>query len=429
MAGKPWEKFKSADPPAKEAGPWDKFTSEKPIDLEKSFKEAGYKTAVPEFFNDALNAGTNFVDTALLENPRYSEKFRDAIDVAKRDSPKSSMAGKGLGMAALTAASMASPVGPLTTAAIQGVASKPTNSDTPGDDLVGRAVQGVAAPVVSTVLGAAGSASKKTGDYLMQKAMGMGKYIPEMGTRFANEGLWGSKGMMLKQVANKLPKREIDLDRAVKLVMGKVDPQPVEQSILKEAAPYIPKPGSSGPMPLPSGNKPFIDLTTQRAEEAMARGQLTPEEAVSVARAVSKPAYGRTGEPLDAFKHQVSQAEGIALKDQVKNLADKQGIPQVRKSLASEQALITARKALEKEEGLARSLARHFTNASIFGGGAAVATGSPAMAIPAYLASTPMGMSTLGQVTTKAGQVAPALTPAAIDALVRKAMAQPKEHE
>ena len=90
----------------------------------------------------------------------------------------------------------------------------------------------------------------------------------------------------------------------------------------------------------------------------------------------------------------------------------------MRGALASEQALINARNSMERPELLAENV-RRFLYRSMFGG-AGYSVGGPAGLVAGYGLSTPLGLSTTGQMATKAGQSIPYLTPMALDAMVRK---------
>lgn len=261
-----------------------------------------------------------------------------------------------------------------------------------------------------------GEGASRLGDWLMQKAVSMKNYVPGAGKELANQGVIGTKGMMQNQVAKALPEQEAALQKAVNSLEGVIEPDDIAEAVSNRAKGYIPAPGSSGPLPVPEQNKPFVDAALNRANEVMGRGNLSPSEALNVSRAIAKPAYGMTGEPLNSFKNKLSQTEAGSIKDALKSLGDAQDVPGVRQSLASEAALIKASKGLNKPENLASVLSRSALKAAI-GGGAGYQMGGKEGAVAGAALSTPLGLSSMGRAAIGAGKAAPYVTPALIDAL------------
>lgn len=445
---KPWEKFqKPAESPGGDAGaaPWKRFAKNEPSDSARlTPEEQGLKpgslsgvslrsplTAAFDLLGGSSEAvGRNALDKATLENARYSKGFRKRVEDDQYDFPASSKAGKAIGLGGVTAGSIAAApastapllvraLAPSAISAAQAGLSRPSNPQGAEDDLAKRGSNAALAAVLAPALTVTGKGLGKLGDWTMQKAVGSKEYVPGMGTRMADEGLWGWKGFMKKQVADKLPAREAELTEAVRGVRGQVRPGNVARQIQAKADKFVPSSPIGREIAVPSSNQPYVDMANRRSLEAVARGSLTPQEAISTARAVAAPAYNKFGAPLEGFENHLNQTEGVALKNAVKDLADAQGIPGVRSALASEQALLQARNALNRPESLNDAIVRHLIRGGVFGAPAYVA-GGPAAGVATYAATTPLGLSSIGRLGTWGDQGTPYLTPTAVDALIRR---------
>lgn len=247
--------------------------------------------------------------------------------------------------------------------------------------------------------------SSKLSDYLMQKAVGMKKYIPGVGNTLASEGLWGTKngilgvGDMTGQATQGISEAENKLQTAVKGLTGSVKADPIAEAIQGKASRYMPPDG----VIVPSENEPYIAEAMGRAREAINRGDLSPQDALATARSVAAPAYNR-GEPKQAFTQQLSQTEAGSLKSGLKGLAEDQGVPDVSEALNSEAALIKAKKALTQPENLSSVLSKSLLKAGL-GGSAGYMVGGPVGAAAGAALSTPLGLSLGGQ-AARAGAVA-----------------------
>lgn len=258
-------------------------------------------------------------------------------------------------------------------------------------DLVAASPMGGPGPAITKLARALGIS--KIPGVLMEKSLGNVKNaMPGLGQSLIDQGVVGTRGMMRNQIASKLPQAEQAVQSAVSGIQGEIRPGPIAEAILEKQAPYMAAEG----VPAPSGNRAFIDAAARRAEEAASRGSLTPEQALQTSRAIAKPAYARE-RPLQAFKHQISQAEAAAIKDQLKGLS-----PEIADALSQERALIQAQKALNKPSGLFDSLTsvlKYGTGAGAGGAvggpiGAAVGAG---LTSPAGLSASAHGLNLLGK--------------------------------
>lgn len=399
------------------------------------FPPLAIANAIEEGGGSPVAASAHALDTVTLGNARYFDRAKAYLNKTEKEYPGSANIGKGAGIAGLTGASMLAGGLPAMVAAgaVQGLATKPEGENSLPEDFKKRAKNSAISATTSLAFGAAGKGLSKAGDRLMQKAVNAKEYVKGMGTRMADEGLIGTKGMMKGQIASKLPKREAELTNATRQVKGMVRPTRAWRDLLAKGDAYRPSSHVGREIPIPSENQPFINMSQQRAEEALARGSLTPMEAIDTARKVAKPAYSANGTPLDAFKHELSQAEAIALKDAVKEMADAQGIPGVRNALTSEQTLITARNGLNRPESLNEMLIRTMARGGV-GAGIGAFAGSQEGGLPGGIggaltgaaATTPMGLSLMGQFAAQGGKVFPRLSPMAISAMIKESMKEKK---
>jgi hypothetical protein len=362
------------------------------------------------------SAGNSAIDTAAFGNAGQ------AVKDASNENQAGNLVGKAAGMALMSAAGGA----PVTAAktglgrigasaasnGLQGFLQKPAGEDS----LASRAQNGFVSGLIGGGLQTAGEGANKLGDWLMQKAVGMKKYMPGVGEKLADEGVIGTKGMMKGQVEKALPAREAELQDAVKGLKGTVDPEPVANAVRGQADKFIPTPGPSGPMPIQSDNLPAVNQATSRADEIMIRGALHPEEALSLSRTAARGAYGANGQPLNQFGDKLAQTEGISLKDAIKEMADAQDAPAVREALAKEAALLNAKKGLNKPESMQSVVGKMLLKAGI-GGGVGYELGGGAGAAAGALASTPLGQSALGRSAIGASKAIPYISPLLIDAL------------
>ena len=374
------------------------------------------------------------INTALLGNPRYNEKFRQQSLADERDYPGSTTIGKGLGYAGLAIPTAMTGGGWLAALGLAGAQGALTNPETDAgisDDLKTRAINAA----TSTAFGAGakllGAGAGKVGDYAMQKAVGAKEYVRGMGNRMANEGLWGTKGMMKAQVPGKLERAEAALAPEVLRISGKVPSSPSVSAVSNKGAGLVPK---NPNLPIDPGNMAAVQAAEKRALEAAARGNMDPADALDVARKIDRAAYD-TAIPSGRWDRELAKADSGALRSTLKDMADKQRLPGVRGGLEKEQALIVAREALNRPEtfndAVARLAARGAIGASVGGLGGYAYEGDPYRALPyalgAAAATTPLGMSSVGQGANLVNRGLPGLTPAMIDQLVRRSNSAAEE--
>lgn len=420
--------------------PSDRRANSRPLDLVKEFNRTGEKMRAPEGVMDAVRGATGTIDRVTGGNLRYFGPTKGLLEESERESPTSFKAGsaagevgKGVGMAFLPGGL---PAQVLAGSAL-GFFEKPEGTIDISEDLAARAKNAGTAGAATLTLGAGGKILGKAGDYAMQKAVGAKELIPGMGTRIANEGLIGTKGMMRRQIerpegvepglmgkitdfmglTNKLPAREKALQAQIPKMKGQISSNPSVDAISSEGSKLVPR---NPAIPISSGNQAAVEAAEKRALEAGSRGNLSPDDALDVARKIDRAAYDNAI-PSGRFAKKLDRADSGAIRGELKNQADKQGLPKVRELLGREQALISARQSLESPEPMMNQLFRVGLGAGLGGGATYYATENPYASLLAAGAMTPAGLSTIGQLGTKGSQAIPYLTPATISALVQRA--------
>ncbi len=396
----------------------------------------------PGFIRDILNGDLAVGDTLTGGNIK-NKTWRDAIQMGKEESPNSTMIGRGVGNIGLGAATMAIPGGfpaRVMAGGALGAYESPGDNLSLADEIKARSDNFARGAGITAGLGAVGSGLSKLGDWGMQRAVGMKSYIPGMGNRIADEGLIGTKGMMKAQIdgaenpsiidraleklgiTNKMNAREAEINAVLPKVKGTVRSADLESPVSKMGADLVPK---NPNLPIDPRNMPFVNAAEERAKYIVNRGDLDPVDALDVFRKSDKAAYD-PGISMERFQRGMAKAETGAGRESLKNLADQQGLPGLRNNLSSEQALINAREGLTREEPVLETLVKHGRRGLIGGGiGAAFGHGYPGMvagAAGAEVASSAPFLSTLGQLGTQGAKPIPYLTPAAIDAMIKKSM-------
>ena len=245
--------------------------------------------------------------------------------------------------------------------------------------------------------GTAGVGMQKLAGKMMEAAANIKDKGLGIGERLADMGIWGTRKGIAERAASEMPKQEAIIKQAVGQLQGKVEPEGIASAIRQKASAFTP----SGEVPVPSENIPYTDYIARRAQEALNRGDIAPKDALSLSRAIAKPAYNRQ-EPLNAFKHQISQTEAASIKDALKKLGEEQGISGVTEGLANERALYKAIAGVEKPETTGELLSRYGTGilkAAALGG----ATGNP-LSVLGVATSSPLGQTLQAQALSKAAK-------------------------
>lgn len=243
--------------------------------------------------------------------------------------------------------------------------------------------------LATLLLGGAGKAASKVGDYGMQMAVGRSKYTPGVGTELSDQGVWGGRGMMRNQVNQRLE----DTGQAMHDIAKQVPPDvvrpasdiaaPIGQKLQSQMEPVFGNPSASD-IPQINQIKDFRQDIASRGEENL--GQMLQRRAAAGSRAKFKD----NGQAGSALNNQLSKQEQQGYSDAAKKLASEHD-PELGDQLADADfaygSLKRAQEPLSKEAGMPTSLmsllSNKYTN---------------------YLGA-PLALSTAGQASSKLGNV------------------------
>lgn len=360
----------------------------------------------------------NAADVLTGGNLQYSPENAKELSNSRALYPKSSFGGKVAGTAGIMSAAAALPATiatPVLAGGAQGFIEKPAGDEF---NLPERLQNAKNSAIIAGLLQGGAAAGGKAGDWLMQKAVGAREYIPGLGTKIADEGLIGTKGMMEGQVDDALPEARAVTNSAAAAMPGRFSPYESAKSV----SDYIKS-------KLPTANLPAESMP-QNVEEAregakrlwgiVGRPDMTGAEALDASRKIGTQAY-REGDPMAGIKATLNRIDAGSIKGQLKNASEA-----VKSGLAREATLETAKNSLSAPATMADYARMAGKGAGAMGAlGAAgyaadgkegAATG---MALGA-LGSTSVAKSVAGQALTKAMQANPAITAAILDSIARK---------
>lgn len=385
----------------------------------------------------------NIADKMSLGNiSQYYPGFRRDLLYQNREFPNSANVGKGAGVIGLGSAAGAVPamriggsltanlssptlaasgglnVAPALAAAAQGFAEAPGNTKGLRDDLYQRASNIPASAAMGVGGQMLGSAAGAAGDSLMQRAVGRTKITPGVGEELADQGIWGTRGMMKNQVSgakkniynqmNDMASRangfdnyrnSTDVANGVRKIGNNIDFGETTSSL----------------------DRPTLNSIESAAGDIEGRGWEDPKTMLGRRRAAGDrvpPAGWDKKIPEQALKGAISKAEQQGYSSALKN-----AIPEIAPLDTTYSALAKAGAGLNKDASLGALPKYGIPGAAAAGG--AIFGGAPGAAAAAglgYLSTTPLGMSSLGRAGVAAGQYSPGISAEAIDALIRKSM-------
>lgn len=202
----------------------------------------------------------------------------------------------------------------------------------------------------------------KIPDYIMQKAVGINKYKPGIGTNLIEQGVRGTKSGMKAQVGKKISEQGKVLAEAVDQIPGTIDSAPIVNKVASMGDEFSTSSGI-----IPEMAKPSMKAVQTTASEIAERGTLSPKEALELKQIAGGLGYSlKSGEPLSKLQSRIAQAESAGYGDQLAKAYGErvaQGGPNIvqsaNKNLSS---LFKAKRGLEKSapgmlslEGLIRN--------------------------------------------------------------------------
>lgn len=242
------------------------------------------------------------------------------------------------------------------------------------------------------------------GDRLMQKAVGLKKYIPGVGDSLVEQGVGGTKGMMQGQIASGLEEQGGRLQDAVSSIPGKIDNSEVAQQVSDVANKYRTSLGR-----VPEAVQGEMGLVNKTAQDIGNRGMTSPQEALDFKRIAQQVGY-KQGEPLSKLASQLAQKEssgyGSALENAYQQSAG-EGAPNVVAD-ANEKlsALLRGKKGLNAPESLSSSGLAGVLGKDAVAGGIGALVGGPVGATAGVVArhalSSPAALSAGAHVYNRA---------------------------
>ncbi len=181
----------------------------------------------------------------------------------------------------------------------------------------------------------------KLGDYLMQKSVGMRKYMPGMGTNLADQGVVGTKNMMANQVDTKLGEQEGYLQDLVKDLKGTVNSSEIADAVGQKAKQFtLPSTGQASPF-----SQAELSKVRDMSDKLGGMGDLSAQDLLALKRQGDYMGYTNAGNQATSTEASLGRAGANAARGALKEMS-----PDVADTLLNEQALLTAQKGLTKPE-------------------------------------------------------------------------------
>ncbi len=229
----------------------------------------------------------------------------------------------------------------------------------------------------SLALSGASKLSQWLGDKAMKSSIGL-KDAPGVGTRLADMGVWGTKGMMADQVAEKLPEAENQVQSVIGGIPGSAPGNEIRDAVSAKGLKFL-NPDTG----LPFEGKETSYNQVRDLTDKMTQNQYSPQALLKLKRASDYEGYTASGNPATSLKAELEQAQA----NKARELLDNMSSGASKEALANEQALLLAKKPLEKAGSIPSSLGALFFQKA-----------------PALVGST------VGQAATKAGNVGEAVS-------------------
>ena len=250
---------------------------------------------------------------------------------------------------------------------------------------------------------------KAPGDVAMQAGVGRRKYSPGVGTELADEGVWGTRGMMKGQVNKGLERTGSTLhELADEIPDAPINAPQMGRNIAQGAAKPMAVPGGAPS----SADIPKIEKIREFGEDVASRGMETGPQALARRIAAGQRGYRGKEDPLQSLLGQLSKQEQIQYSQGLKG-AHEAATSTSRFADTDRRygALKRAQSSLNEDITIPRSLMGLLSQS--------------AHAIP----GGSLTLSTIGQAATKAGQAADKVNnPLLRQALLERA-SEPSEDE
>lgn len=204
--------------------------------------------------------------------------------------------------------------------------------------LKGSATQGALANV--------GQLAGKLGDVGMQLSVGRKKYTPGVGETLADEGLWGTQGMMKNQANERMSQAYGDMREAAKNA-SPIDSKEIGRQVYDD---FTGPMTARGTMNASSADTPKIMQAAEFADDVKSRGMTNASEALERRKAAGKRAYSeKTGDGRSTPLGEMSKKEQILYSDALKSADSTGKLAEADKRYA---ALKRAERGLSEEQSL-----------------------------------------------------------------------------
>ena len=261
-----------------------------------------------------------------------------------------------------------------------------------------------------------GAVAGKAGDWLMQKAVGMKKYLPGVGSTIADNGVWGTKAGMASDVDAALGKHNSALDDAVGRIQGPIDSTKVSSKVGEHISDY--KTGDISP----AATAPEREAVRSRSNDIANRGDVTPQDALGLKRLAGNEGYN-AGRPLANLDSKLAQTESGAYGDELKD-AYGRTYPGEENAVASANdnmsALMKAKQGLDTPTTIRAGVPFTTLTGGLIGSALGGGVGTAAGVATAAAARSPLLQSIGAQALTKAAPIAKNATPYMLQALSNK---------
>lgn len=241
---------------------------------------------------------------------------------------------------------------------------------------------------LGTIVSGIGRGLKSGGDILLQRAVGLKRFIPGVGETLADEGVIGTKGMMRNQVEQGLAKRGQEIGELAKGIQ-KVDTQPIAERLGERAAKLVGPDGEIAPDNIKAFHK-YVDAAKDAMSEDAISGETAAFRRAEQGRIARESGRYRDN-PSQSLKAQIAGEQQAGYSNALKNAPG--APPELAEADKAYGALSQANKAMAAPESItSMGIAGKAVPAAL---GASIG-GAPGAAAGALL-NTPLAQSTLGR--------------------------------
>jgi len=255
----------------------------------------------------------------------------------------------------------------------------------------------------------------KVPDYLAQKAVGLKKYTAGVGDTLLDEGVWGTKRGMQKQVGKQIDSRGQQLNTGVEQLQkagAEIDSMPIADRLDEMAGKFQ---TSSGDVPAAVAAE--HKMLSDRAVDVGFRGKVAPQEALEYSRIAGSKGYNKS-EPLERLSSKAAQTEQAGYSQALKDAygetfpTDPNIVEEANSKLS---ALLRAKGSMDAKPSISQNMVRLLPDAAGAGIGYALGghEGAAKGAALTHIARSPLAQSSLAKALSSGGKAISGATPLA----------------